>query len=416
MAGLFYVSLFGSTVPPTQASSALLSLVGGRWTDGPWIQHFEDQVANRLGGDVAVVSFAKGRMGLYAILEALDIRPDDEVILPAYTCVVVPQAVVWAGARPVYADIDRVTYNLDFAAVEAAITPRTRAIIVQHTFGLPCDLAAFARLAEKHGVALIEDACHALGAEYDGRSVGTLGDAAFFSMESTKVISSGIGGIATTLRPDLARKIRATQQASPFLPRHEIAASIWRTWHYSVFLHPRIGRLGNFALRVQQKLRLLYGSSRPIEYKGGRPTPYPAKLANPNARLAARQFDRLPEVLDHQRTIARWLDETLPPERFEKPQPIDTTPGRVYTRYPVLVEDKRAFSEAMDHAGIQMGDWFNSPLHPINFEKGNLGYRVGQCPVTEDVVDHNINFPTHRGVSIGLLQQRLPRVLEKTGA
>ncbi|MGI0148096.1 MAG: DegT/DnrJ/EryC1/StrS family aminotransferase, partial [Thermoplasmata archaeon] len=126
-------------------------------------------------------TFWKGRVALYAILRTLEIGHEDEVILPAFTCVVVPNAVRFAGATPVYADIVPGGYNLDPAGVERAVTPRTRAIIVQHTFGIPADLDPLLEIARRHGLAVIEDCAHSLGSEYRERGVGTFGLAAFFS-------------------------------------------------------------------------------------------------------------------------------------------------------------------------------------------------------------------------------------------
>ena len=116
----------------------------------------------------------------------------DEVLVQAFTCVAVPNSVLWAQATPVYADIDA-TLNIDPIDVEKKITNRTKAIIVQHTFGIPADMDALVALAKKHNILLIEDCAHSLGATYKGKKVGTFGDAAFFSFGRDKVVSSVFG-------------------------------------------------------------------------------------------------------------------------------------------------------------------------------------------------------------------------------
>src|SRR5438552_6748759 len=161
------------------------------------------------------IAFGTGRAALWAILRALDVGAGDDVVIPGYTCVAVPNAVRFAGARPVYADIDPRTFNLTAATCERVLTPRTRALVVAHTYGLPAPMDELVALAEARGLLLIEDAAHALGSEHQGQPVGSLGDAAFFSTEHSKTISTGLGGVAATTDAALAARLRALQAACP---------------------------------------------------------------------------------------------------------------------------------------------------------------------------------------------------------
>ena len=122
------------------------------------------------------VHFLRGRIAMCAILKALGIGRGDEVIIQAFTCVAVPCPVLATGAKPVFADIDPATFNLDPASVEARITPRTRAIVVQHTFGIPADMDSILRIARARGIYVIEDCCHTVASSYRGARVGSLGD------------------------------------------------------------------------------------------------------------------------------------------------------------------------------------------------------------------------------------------------
>ncbi len=172
---------------------------------------YENQFASYLGPDVSAFAFWKGRVALYAILKALEIGDGDEVIIPGFTCVVVPNAVRFAGARPVYVDIPANGYNLDLAEVAAAITPKTKALVIQHTFGIPADLEKLLPLAEKHKLFVIEDCAHTLGTQYKGQLLGSFGHAAFFSSQWSKPYTTGLGGIAATRDPDLASRLRVIQ-------------------------------------------------------------------------------------------------------------------------------------------------------------------------------------------------------------
>ena len=126
------------------------------------MRSYEAAVAASLGGDCSAYSFWKGRVALEAILRALGLQGGDEVIVPAYTCMVVPNAIRLVGAIPVYADIGAGNYNIDPLDVEKKVTPRTRVLIVQHTYGIPANLEALASFAQKHGLHLVEDCAHVL--------------------------------------------------------------------------------------------------------------------------------------------------------------------------------------------------------------------------------------------------------------
>ncbi|KKU80518.1 MAG: DegT/DnrJ/EryC1/StrS aminotransferase, partial [Candidatus Gottesmanbacteria bacterium GW2011_GWA1_47_8] len=142
------------------------------------------RVRQWFGGEITL--FSSGRVSLFAILKSFEIGTGDEVIIQAFTCVAVPNSVLWSGATPVYVDIDD-TCNIDPQNVEKKITNKTKAIIIQHTFGIPADLVELAKIAKKHGLLIIEDFAHSLGLHISG-------DAAFFSFGRDKVISSVWGG------------------------------------------------------------------------------------------------------------------------------------------------------------------------------------------------------------------------------
>src|SRR5205823_2123218 len=125
-----------------------------------WVQRYENAAAQYAGVPYAV-SFGAGRMALYAILEAIDIENGDEVIIPAYTCVVVPNAIIYRGSKPLYVDISKQTFNIQSESIEKAITERTKAILLQHTFGQPCDIEAILAIARRHRLIVIEDCAHA---------------------------------------------------------------------------------------------------------------------------------------------------------------------------------------------------------------------------------------------------------------
>jgi dTDP-4-amino-4,6-dideoxygalactose transaminase len=180
----------------------------GRFILGPNVRALEEEVAAAVGYGHAV-AVANGTDALELGLQALGIGPGDEVVTTAYTFFATAEAIARRGATPVFADIDPVTLCLDPAAAEAAITERTRAIMPVHIFGQPADLAALRELADRHGVALIEDAAQAFGATYDGHHIGSYGDVATFSFFPTKNFPAmGDAGMAIAASEEIAERLR----------------------------------------------------------------------------------------------------------------------------------------------------------------------------------------------------------------
>jgi len=164
-----------------------------------------------------VCTFWKGRVALYVLLKCLGVGDGDGVLVPGYTCAMVPGAVRFAGAKPIYADIDSTTYNATLDTLQQALTRSTgvtvKALVLQHTYGIPANVVRITDWARRRGIAVIEDCAHALGSRYrdvDGtwREVGTGGDAAIFSSQWSKPVSTGLGGWMTTSDLELARRVR----------------------------------------------------------------------------------------------------------------------------------------------------------------------------------------------------------------
>ena len=167
-----------------------------QWCDTNVIAEFETAFA-AWNGSMFAYSFMGGRVALSAALYALDLQPGDEVIVPGYTCVVVPNALRYAGVEPVYCDIELDTWGPDAESLEARVTPRTRAVLIHHLYGLVCrDYDAILRFARSRGLHVIEDCAHATGAVYQGVRVGNRGDIGFFSSEQSKVFNTSQGGMA----------------------------------------------------------------------------------------------------------------------------------------------------------------------------------------------------------------------------
>ena len=174
----------------------------------------EQKFASYVGCEKAV-SFAAGRMGFYALLKILDIKSGDEIVLTGATCAVMINAVIRIGATPIYADISEETFGTSSDSVKRCLSPRTKVVVAQHSFGIPCDIKEIANITKQKGIFLVEDCALCLGSTLDGKKVGLFGDAALFSFDHTKPINSMIGGMMCTNSELLHSKLKRIQEQSP---------------------------------------------------------------------------------------------------------------------------------------------------------------------------------------------------------
>ncbi len=191
---------------------------------GPELTAFETALA-RYHSAAHAVAVSSGTAGLHLALLTLGIGPGHEVIVPSFAFIAVANAVLQVGATPVFADIDPVTLNLDPQRVEEAVTPRSRALLVVHTFGVPAEMDALRSIAERHGLVMIEDACEAVGAEYDGQRAGSFGDLAVLGFYPNKQLTTGEGGAVLARNPEHAARLRSLRNqgraGAEWLDHHE---------------------------------------------------------------------------------------------------------------------------------------------------------------------------------------------------
>ena len=223
----------------------LRALHSGKWgkLDGGEVRRFEERFADYCGAKhgIAVVN---GTISLRIALMAAGIEAGDEVIIPPYTFFATASAVVEANATPIFVDIDRATFNIDPAAIEAAITKRTRAIIPVHLGGLPCDMDAIMAIAQRHGLVVIEDAAHAHGSAYRGRNVGGIGHMGSFSFQSSKNLTCGEGGIIVTNDDAFAERCRSIHNCG------RVPGGAWYE-HHVISGNYRLGEFAGAILNCQ---------------------------------------------------------------------------------------------------------------------------------------------------------------------
>ncbi len=350
------ISRYGARVlPNTQQIIARLA-AAGQLIDGPHVGAFEAALARRLG-DVHAVSASYGRMAFYYILQALDLPAGADVIVPARTFWVIPEMVRVAGLRPVFADVDPLTFLLTPETLARAITPRTVAVVPTHLWGLPCDMDGIRDLAARYHLAVVEDCAHALGATYRGRPVGTLGDAALFSFQTLKPLNTYGGGMALTRDAALADRIARLARAEA--PPAE-AAVRKRLWHGRVTRISTRPEVFTFTLFPILWAATFAGANpdvylwEPIRRLDPIPAAYRERYSNVQAALGLEALAHLDAWTAATRHHAERLTRALAPVPDVVVPVVPRDRTHVFYQYCVYVPDRDAIVRRCLRAGIDL--------------------------------------------------------------
>lgn len=385
--------LFTSLAPNTEFDDALLafSLLLRPWT---WREYRSarnlEAFLERTIGPQYAISFESGRTALFTVLSAHGLAMGDEVVLQAYTCVVVPNAIRWAGGTPVFVDIDE-TLTMLPQDLEKKITPKTRAIIIQHTFGMPARLNELLAIAKAHRLFVIEDCAHALGTTYNGRPLGSFGNAAIFSFGRDKVISGVFGGAAVVNDEFLAERLRTMQQALP-LARYG--------WIIKQLLHPILMWLGKtfyahggrVLIAAAKRFNWTSKALEPEERSGGKPDFTSRQLPGALVRLTLHQTKKLDRFNKHRSSLMRIYASKL--STHVRTQQSTVSEELPLIRFALWHTGARQFAELLAKEHVFLGDWYDTAIAPRDVEQIKIGYRAHSCPVAETISNETINLPT----------------------
>lgn len=344
--------------------------------------------------------YVRGRVALCAILRALQLQPGDEVLLQAFTCLAVPSPIVGLGLTPVYVDVDPGTCNMNPALIEALITKRSRAIVVQHTFGIPAPLSAIMQVARKHGLVVIEDCCHALGSRYDGRDLGSFGDAAFYSYEWGKPIVIGVGGAAIIHSESILEAVRSQYESYLKPPVRDVVIVNLQYAAHSVLRRPVWFWAVRDAYRALSRSGVIISSFQEEEFEGKLNLGYDTRMSGVlHRRLSLKLREgSVRQSVARRAQLSRDYEacmRRLGSECFTPPAGSET----VFLRFPLLARDKRKVLEEARENHIEIGDWFSSPVHPLTQEQwAKVAYKKGSCPFAETLSQRIVTLPLHEGI------------------
>jgi len=340
--------------------AAVADVLRSDWlTTGPAVERFEGALAEFTGARYAV-AVSSGTAALHACVAALGIGPGDEVIVPAMTFAATANAVVYLGARPVFADVDAGTLLIDPADAERRITPRTKAMIAVDYAGQPCDYDRLRAITDRYGLELIADACHSLGATYRGRRAGTLADLNAFSFHPVKHIAAGEGGMITTGDPETAARLRRFRNHGMDTDHRQRAEA--GAWFYEM-----------------QELGFNY------------------RLSDIHCALGTSQLRKLPGWLARRHQIAAAYDAALTLSPYF--EPLAVQPDVSHARHLYVVQlaagfDRNAAFRAFRRQGIGVNvHYVPVPLHA--FYRRQFGTGPGLCPRAEAAYTRLLTLPLY---------------------
>jgi perosamine synthetase len=341
--------------------AAVTEVLKSEWlTTGPMIENFEKAVAG-FSGAAHAVAISNGTSALHAAMNCLDIGPGDEVIVPAMTFVATANSVVYQGGTPVFADVKPGTLLADPGSIESLVTKKTKAISVVDYAGQPCDYAEIVKIADKHGLRLVSDACHALGGSYQGRKVGTLADLTTFSFHPVKHITTGEGGMILTDDEALAGKMRRFRN-------HGISTD-----------HRQREKNGTFYYEMEE-LGFNY------------------RLSDIHAALGISQLRKLPGWIKRRQEIAALYDAAFAKENFLKPLKAESDRSHAYHLYVVQLDsavtgaDRGEIFKRLRESGIGVNVHY-LPVHLHAFYRNRFGTKAGLCPVAEAAYERMLSLP-----------------------
>ena len=363
---------FSLSPPPSQPTRIPLSLPyidsleeelvlevlrSGRLSLGSMVTRFEQELARRVGAKHAA-AVSSGTAGLHLCVRLAGVSPGDEVITSPFSFVASANCAIYEGAVPVFADIDPATLNLDPAAVEAAVTERTRAIVAVDIFGYPCALDELRAICDRHGVVLIEDACEALGTEYKGQPAGSHGHLAVFAFYPNKQMTTGEGGMVVTGSEEEWRLLKSLSNQG------RADSGGWLE-------HARFG--------------------------------YNYRLSDVAAAIGVAQLERMDEILVLRATAARRYAELLASvDGVEPPLPDDEAHKRSWFVYPVRLDeatDREQVIAALAAGGVETSRYLPS-IHLQPYMRERYGFREGMFPVSEEASRRLLSLPFYSSIDL----------------
>ncbi len=366
-----------------------------RWKNGKAIEQLRSALTNRYDADCAL--FGSGRESLLALMHAMHIRSGEEVIVQGYTCLVVPNAIAAAGATPIFADIDPDTLSMTAETARAAITPRTRAIICQHTFGIPGPLHELRALCDEKKILLIEDCAHILPDQKGPSEVALIGDAVLVSFGRDKAISGVAGGAMLSRKKELSAALQEQERRAVSLSLISIKKILLYPLLYAI--SRPIYTIGGKALLFTARRLNLFPMTLTPEERRGNMSPILTRIPNACAVLALSELKRLEAINDHRRILTKFYLQACAEHGWRVLHSIN---GELpLQKFPMFHKNAAHIIQSLKRYGVYLEDgWTSCFICPTSVDPKDAQYIAGSDPKAEEVGEMIFSLPTHPTMTV----------------
>lgn len=381
------------------------------------VEKFQTKFAKTIGPGECV-SFASARMSFYCLLKAIDVGQGDEVMIIGFSCAVMADAVLKTGATPVFTDVSLNTMGSDCKAISNKITKKTKAIVAQHSFGIPCEIETIVEFTRNRNIFLFEDCALSLGSKRIGKTLGSYGDASIFSTDHSKPLNTFLGGLLYSENTELLKKVKQHQRKCAQLSLPKKRAIFSQLIFEEKYNNARAKKCTLFIDRVRSAKRRVFRQPSPFldDDFGGKKNndyEYPSLMPTFIAQLGLFELDKWSVVENTRRAIlAAFVEQVriygitdwLPSAYVDKRNYI--VPNRLVLIAPFSVNEVVNLKKRIDLDGF----WFTSPLQGLQGDLETCNYTVGSCPMAESIARKVINLPCLGSVEASnvMLRELLP--------
>jgi len=359
--------------------------------EGPQIEKFEKLFAQYIGVNYGV-ALGSARVAQYLLLKTLGVKKGDEVIIPAYTCPVVPSIVMALEAVPVFVDVELNTFNIDMNLIETKITEKTKVIIATHIEGYPCAIDGVIKIADKYGIKVIEDCAQAIGAEYKNRKVGSFGVASYFSLASGKQVHSMGGGIVLTNNEEINNALRQQIMQFRFPSKKNILTKIAFAFFVDILLRPKMFLSAIYPVMFLSSFFNVDIITLLFEDKGDVSTiisKFFKRYSNIQAQLAVEHLNLQDEENIKRKQRAELLEQCFSPVVFRRQRANAANP--IYHYYSIMMAKRDHFRNRLLRAGYDSQITWNRACSELEM----FGNYRSYCPIAMRLAREVLYLPMH---------------------
>lgn len=412
---LIYTSYSPNTRKKDLVANLAIYMSPRRWKEGAHSKKIELWFEKMYGNGASYFSYNYARSAMYHFFKALEPKRGDQIIFQGFTCIAAVNPAVWAGFKPVYADIDRKTLCFDLNSLAEKISSKTRVIVLQHTMGMTGNISEIVKLAKKHKIVLLEDCTHTILGRYEDRLLGTFGDAAVFSFGRDKAVTGVDGGVLMVNNQNMIDEIDKFYMDLDYPTRWWV----WKQLNFPIFwakfkfFYRFSPKLSKFFHLIATTLGLVTRATTAEEKSGTLPNSIPKLLPEAMARLAYTQLVDIESINKHRLLISKLYEHRL--RKSDYVEIFEMTDDMPPIRFPALAYKRDMLLQFLAAKHIYLGDWFSDPISPADANPQAVGYKQGECPEGEAVGDRIVNLPTHVNITVEDANYIIDRIEEYYG-